>query len=258
MDTARFTLFVLSSLCCLSSVAQQPDSNTALNAQVQAALLSDIRTERERARDANRKPSETLSFFGLNAEMTVLELVPAGGWYTKILAPILKVRGKLYVALGTAAVEQLAATHEQLNAIVPLTSGADLTRTDWERADTLEDTLFGINDVDMVLTFRNLHNFPPRNRALMHRATFEALKPGGVYGVVDHTRRHMEPRTRENGRRVDPVVAIEEIIAAGFRFDGFTDLHYRPVDELSYEVGHRDVTGRTDRFTLRFVKPMSD
>jgi predicted methyltransferase len=107
----------------------------------------------------------------------------------------------------------------------------------------------------MVLTFRNLHNFTPAGRANLHKAAFDALKSGGLYGVKDHTRRHMEPDNRENGRRMDPVLAIKEIQAAGFELVNFSDLHYKPDDELRYEVGRKSVSGNTDRFTLLFRKP---
>jgi len=88
----------------------------------------------------------------------------------------------------------------------------------------------------------------------MNEAAHKALKKGGVYAVVDHTRRHMQADNSENGRRLDPVVAIKEIQAAGFEFVDFSDLHYRPDDELRYEVGRKTVTGNTDRWTLKFKK----
>ena len=89
----------------------------------------------------------------------------------------------------------------------------------------------------------------------MNKAVFDALKPGGTYAVVDHTRRHMQKLNNENGRRVDPVLAIKEIQQAGFEFVDYTNLHYRPDDELRYEVGRKTVTGNTDRFTFKFIKP---
>ena len=73
--------------------------------------------------------------------------------------------------------------------------------------------------------------------------------------MVDHTRRHMEGDTPESRRRIDPVVAIHEIEAAGFEFADFSDMHYRADDELRYEVGRKTVTGNTDRWTLKFIKP---
>ena len=89
----------------------------------------------------------------------------------------------------------------------------------------------------------------------MNRASFEALKSGGIYAVVDHTRRHMERLGAENGRRVDPVMAIKEIQDAGFVFVDYSSLHARSDDELRYEVGRKSVTGNSDRWTLKFIKP---
>jgi len=107
----------------------------------------------------------------------------------------------------------------------------------------------------MVLTFRNVHNFDAEARNIMNSAVFESLKPGGLYGVVDHTRRHMERDDYENRRRIDPVLVIKEVQAAGFEFVDYSNLHFRADDELEYEVGRRSVTGNTDRFTFMFRKP---
>ncbi|MDH3305471.1 MAG: methyltransferase, partial [Gammaproteobacteria bacterium] len=76
-----------------------------------------------------------------------------------------------------------------------------------------------------------------------------------LYGVVDHTARHMEPPNVENRRRIDPVLVIKELLDQGFEFVGYSDLHYRADDELEYEVGRRSVSGNTDRFTMLFRKP---
>jgi predicted methyltransferase len=107
----------------------------------------------------------------------------------------------------------------------------------------------------MVLTFRNNQNFCAEGRAAINKDVFESLKSGGIYAVVDHTRRHMEDDSMENRRRVDPVLAIHEIEAAGFEFVDYSDLHLRLDDELRYEVGRKSVTGNTDRWTLKFIKP---
>ena len=114
---------------------------------------------------------------------------------------------------------------------------------------------FGVRNLDLVVTFRNLHNFGKEDRDEINRNVFRSLKRGGLYGVVDHTRRHMEPPTFENRRRIDPVVVIKDMLDVGFEFVAFSDLHFRPDDELEYEVGRRTVTGNTDRFTLLFRKP---
>jgi predicted methyltransferase len=107
----------------------------------------------------------------------------------------------------------------------------------------------------MVLTFRNMHNFSELGRKNVNEAVFNALKSGGLYGVIDHTRRHNAPFYSESRRRVDPVQIIKEVQAVGFEFVDYSDLHYRPDDELRYEVGRKSVSGNTDRFTLLFRKP---
>ncbi len=132
---------------------------------------------------------------------------------------------------------------------------ARIARAEGARFYTVTNTDLGVEDVDMVLTFRNYHNFDAQSRAALNASVFKALKPGGIYGVVDHTRRHMQPDDPENRRRMDPVLAIMEIQAAGFELVAFSDLHYRPDDELRFEVGRKTVTGNTDRWTLKFRKP---
>jgi predicted methyltransferase len=134
---------------------------------------------------------------------------------------------------------------------------AKIFRPEGSRTYAIEIDGLGVNDADIVFTFRNYHNFGPEGRAAMNAAVFEALKPGGTYAVVDHTRRHMEADDNENRRRMDPVLAILEIQQAGFEFAGYSDLHFRADDELIYEVGRKTVTGNTDRWTLKFIKPVN-
>ena len=220
--------------------------------KVQAALASDIRTDAETARDANRMPLETLKFFGLADDMHVLELVPGGGWYTKVLAPVLAENGRLAVSIGTQGV---AAIIEEQGWDVEVVETGNFSPVEGSRLYQITDMDFGEGVFDMALTFRNLHNFNEVGRNAINEAVFRALKSGGRYGVVDHTRRHMQADNYENWRRMDPVLAIKEIEAAGFEFVDYSDLHYRADDELVYEVGRKTVTGNTDRFTLLFRKP---
>ena len=224
-----------------------------LQTALERAMADSARPDADKARDKNRKPIETLEFFGLESDMRVVELLPGGGWYTRLLAPVLRERGELFVALGTNGVESRVLNQDGFDKVEVLAKN-----TKFERRGGLahiEGLNLGVKRVDMVLTFRNLHNFDESSRALMNEAVFTALKRGGLYGVVDHTRRHMQKDDPENRRRMDPVLAIKEIEAAGFEFVDYSDLHYRLDDELRYEVGRRSVSGNTDRFTLLFKKP---
>lgn len=222
--------------------------------KLEAAMAADIRSEAEVARDANRKPIETLTFFGLEEDMRVLELLPGGGWYTKLLAPVLEENGKLYVSIGTTNVQRLI-DEGVLRGVEVVEAEGEFKRSETSRRFYIDGLNIDVEDLDMVLTFRNLHNFTEQGRQDLNAAAFKALKSGGVYGVVDHTRRHMQPDYSEVWRRMDPVQMIKEIEAAGFEFVDYSDLHYRPDDTLEYEVGRRTVTGNTDRFTLLFRKP---
>jgi len=224
-------------------------------ASVQQAMAAETRSEADRERDANRMPIQTLDFFGLNENMRVLELVPGGGWYTKLLAPALYDNGQLYTAIGSGLQRSGLLDEPGFDKVVVLEPELEIISAPDQRLLGLAPFDFGVSDLDAVLTFRNLHNFNAEGRANLNVAAFAALKPGGIYGVVDHTRRHMQPDDPENVRRVDPVLMIKEIQAAGFEFVDYSDLHYRPDDELRYEVGRKTVTGNTDRFTFLFRKP---
>jgi predicted methyltransferase len=241
-------------LLLLAAVAQASDFS-AVETKLEAAMQADVRSEAEVERDRNRSPVETLEFFGLRDDMKVVELLPGGGWYTKLLAPVMAENGEFYVALGTTRVKERVLNQDGFEQVKVVAEDAKIYRPEGSRFYALELDSLEVEDADIVFTFRNYHNFAAEGRAAMNRAAYDALKPGGTYALVDHSRRHMEEDNGENRRRVDPVLAIKEIEAAGFEFLDFTDLHFRPDDELRYEVGRKTVTGNTDRWTLKFRKP---
>ncbi|MFK8017655.1 MAG: class I SAM-dependent methyltransferase [Gammaproteobacteria bacterium] len=241
---------ILATAFCLPAFADE-----ATDELIKQALDADIRTEAEKERDANRKPAETLAFFGLTKDMKVLELLPGGGWYTKVLAPVLADDGELYVGVGSGRVRDRLLGEPGFDKVKELDLDPGFRNDGPFNTYNLNPIRFDEKGFDMVLTFRNVHNLTPEARAIINKASFDALKSGGVYGVVDHTARHMEPMSSENRRRLDPIIVIKEALAAGFVFEDFSDVHYRPDDELRYEVGRKSVTGNTDRYTLRFRKP---
>lgn len=226
----------------------------AVKDKLETAMKADVRSESDTDRDRNRKPVATLEFFGLRDDMKVVELLPGRGWYTKLLAPALAENGELFVAYGTSRVSENLLGEDGFDKVKTAADEANIYRPEGSRFYVLENADLGVSDVDIVFTFRNYHNFGPEGRAAINKAVYDALKPGGIYAVVDHNRRHMQSNDAENRRRVDPVLAIREIQAAGFELVDFSDLHYRPDDELRYEVGRKTVTGNTDRWTLKFRK----
>ena len=236
-------------------VAGLAQAANAIDSKVEAALAAESRPQADRDRDWNRMPLQTLNFFGMTDDMRVLELLPGGGWYTRVLAPVLAENGKLYVAIGTNRIQENVLTEAGFDQVEVQDIKENLRRPEGSRFYVVDDFEFGVSGVDMVVTFRNMHNFGKDSRDRINTQVFRALKSGGLYGVVDHTARHMEPPNYENRRRIDPVLVIKEMLGHGFEFVDYTDLHYRADDGLEFEVGRRSVSGNTDRFTLLFRKP---
>ena len=232
------------------------DDFTATGEKITAAMASSIRTPEDIARDLERLPLQTLEFSGLRDDMKIIELMPGGGWYTKLLAQVMAEKGELYLALGTTRVKETLVGKPGFEKMKLAAEDAKVHRPEGSPVNVLElgPSGLGVTDADMVLTFRNYHNFGPEGRAALNKAVYDALKPGGIYFIKDHTRRHMEADNPENRRRMDPVLVIKEIQAAGFELVDYSNLHFRADDELRYEVGRKSVTGNSDRFTLKFVK----
>jgi predicted methyltransferase len=234
----------------LSSQLMAADSAATRN-KIEQALTGSIRDAAETARDANRKPGEVLEFFGLEDDMKVLEISPATGYWSKLVGPTLcENGGELIFSVGVS--DDFKNDVMSLDGLECSSAiNNDITLRN------LPEFSFDDSQFDMVLTFWNLHNPSVEGRKNLNEAAFSALKSGGIYGVVDHTRRHLEPTSREaqNGRRLDPVLIIKEMIDVGFEFVDFSPMHYHPEDDLSQEVGTPGVRGNTDRFTMSFRKP---
>ena len=249
-------LFLLFSLPIYTSPLNASNNEQSdVKESIHKAMNSTLRTEADKMRDKNRKPLETLMFFGLKEDMKVIELIPGSGWYTKILAPVLADNGDFSIALGTARVSSNLLGKEGMEFINLIEPSANIRHMKDSTFNTVDNFELSEADVDMIFTFRNYHNFGDVGRKRINVAAYNALKPGGIYAVVDHTRRHMQGLNDENRRRIDPVLAIKEIQEAGFILVDYSRLHYHPDDELRYEVGRKTVTGNTDRFTLKFMKP---
>lgn len=233
-------------LTATSAFAADP---AATRLKIEAALQGEARNAAEIARDANRKPGEVLEFFGLEDNMKVLEISPASGYWSKFVGPTLCANGgELVLSVGVSG---------DYRSDVMSLPGMDCASAinDDITLGNLPEFEFSEGDFDLVLTFWNLHNPSAEGRANLNKAVFDSLKSGGIYGVVDHTRRHMQPTSRPVGRRLDPVLVIQEMLDTGFELEAFSDMHFHPEEDLTQEVGTPGVRGATDRFTLKFRKP---
>jgi predicted methyltransferase len=231
-------------------------SSTATQQAIRAAMQSEIRPAADKARDDERKPLEVLAFFRLEQDMRVIEILPFGGWFTKIIGPVVRDQGMLYTVQP-----ELGAYSDELNPVLQLPGMDKVVKLDWNgpapagRNPFVGSGTWEVEPVDLVVTFRNYHNFGYDDRMTINKSAFDALKSGGLYGIVDHTRRHMEPDNDENGRRMDPVLVIKEVQASGFVLVDYSDVKRSAGDALQFEVGNPVVSGQSDRFTLLFKKP---
>ncbi|OGA79873.1 MAG: hypothetical protein A3G81_18085 [Betaproteobacteria bacterium RIFCSPLOWO2_12_FULL_65_14] len=231
------------------------------------------RTPANVARDPHRHPLETLAFFGVREDSSVVEILPgSSGYYMEMLAPYLRAKGR-YIAASRApdAPPQYVADHRKLLARLEaepaLYGKVVVTQFSADRHEIAPP-----GSADFVLTFRNLHNWVERNEvegAL--RAFHRALKPGGILGVVDHrgrSDRSQEAQMKSGYLRQD--VAVARIEKAGFRLAGASEINANPRDTKDHPEGvwtlpptyrlkdkHRAkyaAIGESDRFTLKFVK----
>jgi predicted methyltransferase len=250
-----------------------PDEDTS--GKLESVLAGDHRAPENRLRDKYRHPLETLNFFSVTPDSTVVEIWPGSGWYTEILAPYLRDDGR-YIAAGFDPESEIE--------FIRMAAGRYQAKLDAnpELYDQVETAVLMPPDkldfvepesVDIILTFRSLHNWMPRgSQDMMLGAMYRALKPGGVLGVVEHRGNPAIPQNPEaNTGYVNQDYAVEMIEKAGFVLNGSSQINANPADSKDHPEGvwtlpptlrlkedRRDEwleIGESDRFTLRFIKP---
>jgi predicted methyltransferase len=213
-----------------------------------ASLLSDpSRPEADRIRDADRKPAELIAFARVRPGTRVAELAPGGGYFTRILAKAVGPKGRVY-ALSTRpspTLEEYAKSAGNVT-FVQIQPG----------------TVSAPEPVDIVWTTLNYHDFKNAKvgevdaAAATNQAAFRALKPGGLYLIVDHeAARGAGASQTSTLHRVESALVKQEVERAGFKLDAESDLLRHPADDHSLKVVESGIRGKTDQFVLRFRKP---
>jgi predicted methyltransferase len=253
-------------LCCLGAAAAAPD------AALQAAVANPARSPNFVARDKARHPAAELAFFGIKPDMTVVELWPGGGYWTEILGPYLAKQGTYYAALEPPANQEAEQGNAKWHARV------DAMKS---QMGTVHETALGTGhfdiappgSADLVLTFRNLHNWMDGGYADQALAAcFTALKPGGILGIEEHRGRNdkpQDPKAADGYVREDYAIAL--VKKAGFVPAGSSEINANPKDTKNWvdgvwtlpptlSQGDKDrakyvAVGEADNFVLRFRKP---
>ena len=266
----------LAALACAALAAACASSSSRLSTAdaLTAILGGDQRPLEDRARDVYRHPKETLLFFGIRPEMKVLEVWPEPGWYTAVIAPLLREKGRYYAAVIAADPASKYTTHRLEEYRARLAARPEV----YDRVSVVSFPTDGGDavppgTVDMVVTFRNIHNWMARDQATQAFASmYRALKPGGVLGVVEHRGNPAMPQDpKAKSGYVNEDYAIKLIEEQGFRLVAKSGVNDNPKDTKDYEqgvwtlppsyrLGAKDhdkyaAIGESDRFTLRFVKP---
>ena len=235
--------------------ASPDDGGVDARDPLQRAVEHADRPEEDRARDADRRPREVLAFFGIGPGMRVADLMTGRGYYAEILARAVGIEGRVYAQNNPFVVERFA--DEPLRERLARPGLESVVRLDEE----LESPGLPRGELDAALLVLFYHDtvWQEVDRAAMNRAIFESLRPGGVFGVIDH---HAEKgsgvRDVQTLHRIDAEVVKEEILAAGFVFDGESDLLRHPEDDRTQNVFDDAIRGKTDRFIYRFRKPQGD
>jgi predicted methyltransferase len=247
------------------------DTQTAL----QQAIDGKQRSAEHKARDHYRHPLETLSFFGIEPDMTVVEVYPGAGWYTEILAPLLKDHGTFYAA-GTDpdspsryARRTAKRFKEKMDGDQAVYGKVHITVL----APPAKTAIAPPGSADMVLTFRNIHKWMAAGYAdAVFAAMYKALKPGGILGVVEHRGKPdapQDPKARSGYVEQNYAIALAE--RAGFKFVAASEVNANPKDSKDYPKGVWTLPptlrlkdedrnkylriGESDRFTMKFMKP---
>jgi predicted methyltransferase len=274
MKRPKIVLLLSTLLACFTLPAFAASETELL---LEQAIAGNHRDAKNKARDVYRHPKETLLFFGLEANMTVVEIWPGGGWYTEILAPVLRDKGKLYaanLALKSKATPDIRGEigREYLKKLAQHPDIYDRINLTELQAPELT-AIAPRGSADLVLTFRNVHNWAKDGNAdATFKAFYDVLKPGGILGVTDHRAKPGTPlqdMIRSGYLTEDYVIGLAQ--RAGFQLVAKSEINANPKDTKDHpkgvwtlpptlRLGDQDrekylAIGESDRMTLKFVKP---
>jgi predicted methyltransferase len=242
----------------LISLAPRVDMRAAAIADyISAAVADPNRPAADRERDGARKPAETLAFTGIKPGQQIAELLPGGGYFTRLFSKVVGDSGHVYAVVPAREVTG-AADAPDFSARVK----AIAKEPQYGNVSVVVEPFSQLKvpvPVDLVWTSQNyhdLHNFPGLDLTVFNQLVFAALKPGGVYLILDHSAAPGSgTRDTKTLHRIDPEAVKREVLAAGFVFDGSSNLLRNSDDTHTQAVFDPSVRSKTDQFILKFHKP---
>jgi len=253
----RYPLILAAALTAAMTLAAHGASAASISDNIAAAMADPSRPDADKQRDADRKPGETLAFTGVKPGAQVAELLPGGGYFTRLFSKAVGSSGHVYALVPArspdapadapdfaARVKAIAADPNYANVSVVVEPFSQL----------------GVpSPVDLVWTSQNyhdLHNFPGLDVGVFNKMVFDDLKPGGIYLILDHAAAAGSGgRDTKTLHRIDPETVKAEVLAAGFKLVGSSDLLHQSGDDRTVKVFDPSIRGKTDQFILKFQKP---
>jgi predicted methyltransferase len=266
----QFHAVLLAAVCLLPAAAAVAAGGTTSTAALDQSIHGAQRSPKFVGRDSARHPAEVLTFFGVRPDATVVEVWPGGGYWSEILAPYLRTSGTYYVAVPSAADSEKEAAFFRHRVAAEPALFSHLTVTELGAGHT---DIAPPASADVVLTFRNLHNWMyDGNADEMFAAFYRALKPGGILGIEEHrgrTDKPQDPKAEDGYVRQDYTIALAK--KAGFELVGSSEVNANPKDTKewpkgvwtlppTFALGDTDrakyaAIGEADNFELKFRKP---
>ena len=217
---------------------------------------ADTRLARDTAIDARRHGPEIAAFAGLKAGDKVIDWIPGGGYWTRTFARIVGPTGHVYGIWAKPYAQEAASDVRRYDELARNPGFGNISAS-IQPATELKTA----EPVDLVFTSQNYHDYPDKfmgslDPAMLNKAVFAALKPGGIYLIIDHSAEAGSGmRDTETLHRIDPEIVKKQVEAAGFEFVGESSLLANPADDKTKPVFDKSVRGRTDQFILKFRKP---
>ncbi len=225
---------------------------------IAAAVADTSRPLADTQRDAERKPAESMAFAGVEAKSTVVELIPGGGYYTRLLSKALGPDGHLIALVPAPRPDAPAGTPDRSVPIKALAADAG-----YRNITVLVQPIKALElppNVDLVWTsdnYHDVHNVPGIDVMAFNKAVWAALKPGGVYVVIDHVAApEAAADVTSTLHRIRPDTVIQEVTAAGFTLDSQSSVLHNASDSHDLKIFDPAVQGKTDQFLLKFRKPL--
>jgi predicted methyltransferase len=242
------TLISLLAVVLLAVSPAQSFAQTDLN----AILASTTRPQAQRDDDGRRKPAEVIKFFGIKPGDKVADLLTGGGYWTRILVPLVGPKGKVYAGNNPFFARFY---NDPFSAMLAEPAFKDVVRIDGAVDKIALPTDGSLDAVIMVMAYHDIF-LTDEDRGALNKKVLAALKPGGVYGIIDHEAGAGAGATKiKDLHRIEKKVVVDEIKAAGFNLAGEANFLANPADDHSAKIFDKSISGKTDRFVLKFEKP---